>query len=157
MQVFILMTKKEQLVYKNFDDGKFDFNKLSLFLDKHYLQTKISSNYLNDFILQSVYQVKGGQHTSDFNPIYQKLEQEFNPTHKKSDLDIFFSMVSGSSSITHVDSYRVYILNLVGKIVYKLDTGLFELNTGDLLIIPQGTTHKAMGLTPRITLSYALY
>jgi len=37
-------------------------------------------------------------------------------------------MMSGSSSITHTDSYRVYILNLIGKIIYKLDTGLFELN-----------------------------
>ena len=151
------MPKKEQLFYKNFDEGKFDFNKLSLFLDKYNLETKISSNYLNDYILQSVYQVKGVQHTSDFNPIYQKLEQQFNPDRKKSDLYIFFSMVSGSSSITHVDSYKVYILNLVGKIIYKLDTGLFELNAGDLLIIPKEATHKAIGLNPRITLSYAQY
>ena len=154
------MTKKEQLFYKNFstfNDKEFDFNRLPLFLDKHNLQTKISSNYLNDFILQSIYQVKGVQRTSEFHPIYQKLEQKFNPDHKKSDLDIFFSMMSGSSSITHTDSYRVYILNLIGKIVYKLDTGLFELNPGDLLIIPKETTHKAIGLSPRITLSYAQY
>ena len=154
------MTKKEQLFYKNFStfkDKEFDFNKLSLFLDKYNLETKISSNYLNDYILQSVYQVRGVQQTPDFSPIYQKLEQEFNSTHRKSDLDIFFSLVSGSSSITHTDSYRVYILNLVGKIVYKLETGLFELNSGDLLVIPEGTTHKAIGLSPRITLSYALY
>ena len=151
---------KEQLFYKNFftfNDKEFDFNRLSLFLDKHNIQTMISSNYLDNFILQSVYQVKWVQDTSDFNPIYQKLEQKFNPNHNKSDLNIFFSMVSGSSSITHTDSYRVYILNLTGKIVYKLETGLFELNRGDLLIIPKGTTHKAIGLSPRITLSYAQY
>jgi len=154
------MTKKEQLFYKNFStfkDKEFDFNKLSLFLDKYNLETKISSNYLNDYILQSVYQVRGVHHTPDFYPIYQKLEQEFNSTGRKSDLDIFFSLVSGSSSITHVDDYKVIILNLTGKTIYKLGTELFELNPGDLLVIPEGTTHKAMGLTPRITLSYALY
>ena len=154
------MTKKEQLFYKNFStfkDKEFDFNKLSLFLDKYNLETKISSNYLNDYILQSVYQVRGVQQTLDFSPIYQKLEQGFNSTRRKSDLDIFFSLVSGSSSITHVDEYRVIILNLTGKTIYKVGTELFELNPGDLLVIPEGTIHKAMGLTPRITLSYALY
>ena len=52
---------------------------------------------------------------------------------------------------------RSPILNLTGKTIYKVGTELFELNPGDLLVIPEGTIHKAMGLTPRITLSYALY
>ena len=151
---------KEKLLYKNFmkvDEDQFDFNKLSLFLDHYNLNTKITSNFINDYILQSVFQVKNVGSTPDFKPIYDYLEQKLNPNNIKSDLDIFFSLTSGTSSITHNDPYKVHILNFKGKMIYKLDAGLFELNPGDLLIIPAKMTHKAISLTPRIILSYAHY
>ena len=118
---------KEKLLYKNFmkvDEDQFDFNKLSLFLDHYNLNTKVTSNFINDYILQSVFQVKNVGSTPDFKPIYDYLEQKLNPNNIKSD---------------------------------KLDAGLFELNPGDLLIIPTKMTHKAISLTPRIILSYAHY
>ena len=150
---------KEQLFYKNFStlNGlNFDFNGLSLFLDKYNLSTKISSNFINEFIIESVFQCRGVHTTPEFSPINQEIGQKFNPDRKSSDLDLFFSMVSGTKSITHTDACSVFILNLTGKVFYRLGTESFELNSGDLLVIPQGVTHKAIGLTPRITLSLML-
>ena len=148
------------MFYKNFStlNGlSFDFNWLSLFLDKYNLSTKISSNFINAFIVESVYQVKEVHTTPEFSQIYSEIEAKFNPDQKSSDLDLFFSMVSGTKSITHHDPYSVFILNLTGKVYYRVGTEGFELNSGDLVVIPKGVTHKAIGLTPRITLSYAFY
>ena len=111
---------------------------------------------MNAFILESVYQVKGVHNTPEFNSIHQEIDQKFNPNRKSSDLDLFFSLVSGTKSTTHHDTYPVFILNLTGKVFYKVGTEDFELSSGDLLVIPEGVIHKAIGLTPRITLSYAL-
>jgi len=151
---------KEKLLYKNFmkvDKDPFDFNKLSVFLDRYNFSTRTSSNFMNDYILQAVFQVRGVETTAEFKPIYDHLQQKLNPNNIKSDLDIFFSLTSGACSITHNDLYKVHVLNFKGKMIYKLDAGLFELDPGDLLIIPPKMTHKAIGLTPRITLSYAHY
>mgnify|MGYP003633732475 FL=1 len=151
---------KEKLLYKNFvkvNEDQFDFNKLSLFLDRYNLNSRIRSNFIDEYILQSIFQVRGVGATPEFKPIYDYLQEKLNPNNIKNDLDIFFSLTSGTSSITHRDLYKVHILSLTGKMIYKLDAGLFELDPGDLLIIPPEMTHKAIGLTPRIVLSYAHY
>ena len=151
---------KEQLFYKNFSNLsglEFDFNGLSLFLDKYNLSTKISSNFINDFIVESVYQVRGVHTTPEFSLINSEIGEKFNPDKKASDLDLFFSMVSGTKSISHHDACSVFILSLNGKVFYRVGTEGFELNPGDLLVIPKGVTHKAIGLTPRITASYAFF
>ena len=149
-----------QLLYKNFStlNGlNFDFNGLSLFLDNYNLSTEIASNFINSYIVEAVYQVKGVNTTPEFSQINSEIGAKFNPDQKPSDLDLFFSMVSGSKSITHHDPYSVFILNLTGRVFYKVGAEDFELNSGDLLVIPKGVTHKAIGLTPRITLSYAFF
>jgi|TARA_R110002020_G_scaffold469309_2_gene694262 hypothetical protein len=151
---------KEKLLHKNFikiNEDQFDFNKLSLFLDRYNLNSRIRSNFIDEYILQSIFQVRGVGATPEFKPIYDYLQEKLNPHNVKNDLDIFFSLTSGTSSITHRDPYKVHILNFKGKIIYKLDAGIFELDPGDLLIIPPEMTHKAIGLTPRIVLSYAHY
>ena len=151
---------EEQLLYKNISNLnglEFDFNGLSLFLDKYNLSTKISSNYISEFIIESVFQCRGVHTTPEFAPINQEIEEKFNPNRKSSDLDLFFSMVSGTKSITHTDACAVYILNLCGRVFYRLGDKSFELTKGDLLVIPPDVTHKAIGLTPRITASYATF
>jgi len=151
---------KEQSLYKNFSNLNgldFDFNGLSNFLDKYNLATKISSNYNNDFITEAVYQCRGVHTTPEFAPINEEIEKKFNPNGTASDLDLFFSMVSGAKSITHVDACDVCVLNLCGIVHYRLGEESFQLGRGDLLVIPANITHKAIGLTPRITASYATF
>jgi ribosomal protein L16 Arg81 hydroxylase len=134
----------------------FDFNKLSQFLDKNNFKSIISSNYLNDFILESVFQIRSVQNTSEFNSVFNELNKNFNKESLRSDLDIFFSMVSGASSITHSDNYVVFIINLFGKVVYKVGNDIITLEAGDLIHIPKNIIHKAIGLTPRIILSFGI-
>jgi mannose-6-phosphate isomerase-like protein (cupin superfamily) len=143
---------------KNFlkTESVFDFNKLSQFLDKNNFKSIISSNYLNDFILESVFQIRSIQNTLEFNNIFNELNKNFNKENLRSDLDIFFSMVSGSSSITHSDNYDVFIINLFGKVVYKVGGDIITLEPGDLIHIPKNIIHKAIGLTPRIILSFGI-
>jgi mannose-6-phosphate isomerase-like protein (cupin superfamily) len=134
----------------------FDFNKLSLFLDKNNFISVISSNYLNNYICQSIFQIRGVENTAEFKNVCKELNILFNKNNSNYDLDIFYSMVSGSSSISHEDEYDVVIINLFGKVLYKHGKDLYELNPGDLLYIPKNTFHKAIGITPRIVLSHAI-
>jgi quercetin dioxygenase-like cupin family protein len=66
-------------------------------------------------------------------------------------------LVSGNKSITHRDQVNVYILNLFGKTLYYIEDKEYILEKGDLLFIPKNSLHKAIGLTPRICLSFTVY
>jgi ribosomal protein L16 Arg81 hydroxylase len=57
----------------------------------------------------------------------------------------------------HKDNYDVYIIGLFGNTVYKIEDLYYEVEPGDLLKIPKDYKHKAISLTPRIILSYAVY
>ena len=70
---------------------------------------------------------------------------------------LFYALVSGASSIVHKDPYQVHILNVKGHVVYRLNGAIYKMEPGDLLTIPENTTHQAIGLSPRIILSYAFY
>ena len=85
------------------------------------------------------------------------LNKQFNKENKKSDLFLFFSLTSGNKSITHRDNYDVFIISLYGKTIYTIEEKEFFLEKGDLLCIKKNQLHKAMGLTPRIILSYGIY
>ena len=65
-------------------------------------------------------------------------------------------MKTGNRSITHKDDYDVYILGLYGRTLYKVEDKEYCVNVGDLLYIPKNHLHIAIGLTPRINLSYGL-
>jgi hypothetical protein len=134
-----------------------DFNFISNLLDRNNLQSKISSNFLNDFVFESVFKIEEIEKDFYFKEIFNLLNNTYNKDNKKSDLFLFFSFVSGNKSITHKDDYVVYVLGLYGKTVYKVENEYFTLEAGDLLIIPKNSLHKAIGLTPRICLSYAVY
>ena len=134
-----------------------DFNFLSNLLDRNNFQSHLSSNYLNYFILESVFKIETIEKDLYFKNIFDLLNDTYNKDNKKSDLYIFFSLVSGNKSIAHKDEYDVYILGLYGKTVYKVEEEYFTLEEGDLLMVPKNSLHRAIGLTPRICLSYAIY
>ena len=134
-----------------------NFNFISNLLDRNNLFSKISSNWIETFILDSVFQIKNVESDSSFVELYNLLNNKFNKENKKSDLDLFFSFVSGNKSITHRDNYDVFIIGLYGKTLYKVENEEFCVEKGDLLSIKKNELHKAIGLTPRIIISYGIY
>lgn len=148
-----------ELLKKSFFDFKteFDFNELVLFMDKYNLESSIKSNYLNNYILQSSFDLRGIHNTDEFINIFNDLNNHFNLNKRKSDLEIFFSFTSGASGTSHKENYDVYIVGLLGNTVYKIEDKYFEVEKGDVLTIPKNTIHKSIALTPRIILSYAVY
>jgi mannose-6-phosphate isomerase-like protein (cupin superfamily) len=134
-----------------------DFNFLSNLLDRNNFETQFSSNWLNNYIFESVFKIQNVEKDDFFKEIFNYLNINYNKENKKSDLFIFFSLVSGNKSITHRDNYDVFIVGMYGKTIYKIENEYFTLEPNDLLIIPKNKLHKAIGLTPRIILSYGIY
>jgi hypothetical protein len=137
-------------------EKKFDFNFLSNLLDNNNLESSISSNWNNMFIFESVFKIQNVEKDLYFLEIFSLLNNQFNKENKKSDLFLFCSFVSGTKSITHRDEYDVFILSLKGKTLYIVEQEEFILEEGDLLSIKKNQLHKAIGLTPRICLSYGI-
>jgi hypothetical protein len=144
---------------KNFCSFKepIDFNFLSNLLDRNNLETQFSSNWMGDYVFESVFKIRNVEKDFFFKEIFNMLKNNYNKESKKSDLFIFFSLVSGNKSISHRDDYDVMIIGLYGKTIYKIEKEYFTLEANDLLIIPKNYLHKAIGLTPRICLSYGIY
>ena len=139
-------------------DEEYNFNNLSALLNRNHFQSRISSNYLNDFIFESIFQIHNVHLDNDFIDIFDKLENKFNTSNTESNLCIFSSLVSGIKSPAHDDITDVLLLGLHGKVLYKINnTEEYILEPSDLLIIPKGTKHMAIGITPRITLSYGMF
>lgn len=134
-----------------------DFNFLSNLLDKDNFTSMIASNYLNSFILESVFKINLIEQDSFFHELFNLLQNNFNKDNKKSDLHLFFSLVSGNKSITHKDENDVYIVGAHGKTLYRVNNEDFVVEKGDLLHIPKYEIHKAIGFTPRVSLSYGIY
>ena len=134
-----------------------DFNFLSFLLDRNNFESSISSNWLNTFVLESTFKINNIEKDPYFGEIFNLLNETYNKENKKSNLYIFFSIVSGNKSIKHSDNHQVIIIALYGKTIYKIEEEYFTLEPNDLLIIPKNKLHKAIGLTPRICLSYGIY
>jgi mannose-6-phosphate isomerase-like protein (cupin superfamily) len=133
-----------------------DFNFLSNLIDRNNLSTEISSNFINMYILDSVFKIKNVEQDKFFLKTFEYFNNIFNNKKFKTDFHIFFSMKTGNRSITHKDDYDVYILGLYGRTLYKVEDKEYIVNVGDLLYIPKNHLHIAIGLTPRINLSYGL-
>ena len=151
---------KEKIFFKSYlrFPEVFDFQKLSEFLDRNNYSTKFVSNWKDNYVLDTIIQVKWVHKSPEFGPLYNDLEKQFNTDRKESNIDMFFSMMSGVSGPTHIDEEEsVHLIQLYGSVVYKLEDGMYELEHGDMLRVPSGKLHKAIGLTPRMTLSYGRF
>lgn len=144
---------------KNFFSFKetIDFNFLSNLLDRNNFASSISSNHLNNYVLDSSFRIVGVEKDYYFKEIFNLLNNNYNKTNKNTDLHIYFSLVSGGTSITHRDGGDVIIISLYGTTIYKLEKDYFTLEPGDFLFIEKNKLHKAIGVTPRIILSYGMY
>lgn len=150
--------------YKNIFKKKFfsfkeviDFNFLSSLLNRNNFGSSISSNVTNNYIFDSCFRITNVENDFFFKEIFNLLNNEYNKTNKKADLHIYFSLVSGGTSITHRDGGDVVIISLYGTTIYKLENDYFTLEPGDFLFIEKNKLHKAIGVTPRIILSYGIY
>ena len=111
---------------------KFDFNSISILSDRNNFNSLISSNWLTNFVLESVFQIKNVHTDVYFTEIFNFLNNKFNKNNNKTDLNLFFSFVSGNKSITHIDNYTVFIIGLYGKTLYKVEEKEFIVSEGDL-------------------------
>jgi quercetin dioxygenase-like cupin family protein len=147
------------MIEKNVFDFKkeIDFNYVCDLVDLHNFESSISSDHLTNYVLKGVFKIKNIQLHDDFKSLYAYCEKEFNPEKKHSNMFMFFSMKSGGASITHKDPECVYIIGVKGKTWYKVGDKEGMVEKGDLLKIPAQVTHTAIGLTPRIVLSYGIF
>ena len=79
---------KDYLLKKSFFEKElsFDFNALVSFMDRYNLESSIKSNYLNQYILQSTFEVGHLHNTEEFKKIFKDLNLNLNKQNKKSDM-----------------------------------------------------------------------
>ena len=151
--------REDNLLQKNFYNfsDKIDFNFISNLLDKKTLKSEIFSNCLQQYILESNIRILELEKDPYFFEICKILNEKFNKMNYGWDLQFFLSLTSGNKSIPHIDTYDVYILGAFGKTLFKIEGKEYYVTPGDLLFIPKGHHHIAIGITPRITLSYGIW
>ena len=138
-------------------ENNIDFNILASVVSTNHLSHIISTNHIKEYALDSIIQVRGVEKDSRFSNAFNQLNKDFNKKKLKSDLSIFFSMMSGSSSTQHTDVESVHIIGLYGHTSYILDNKIILLKPGDRLYIKEGTPHKSVSMSPRIVFSFGIY
>ncbi len=141
--------------FLKFED-KIDFNTISNICSSGNYKSCITSRWLTDYALESIFQIQRIENIPIFNNLFIDLNSQVNKKNFKSDLDVFFSLVPGTRSNTHSDNYDVCIIGAYGRTLYKVDDKEFIVNKGDLLHIKAGQLHTAIGLDPRIILSLGI-
>jgi quercetin dioxygenase-like cupin family protein len=81
----------------------------------------------------------------------------FNKENKRTTLDLFFSHMRGARGDAHSDQESVHIMGAYGKTLYCINNEEIILERGDRLFIKKGIKHRAIGLGPRIILSFGVY
>ena len=134
-----------------------DFNFISKLMDRNNLKSEISSNWLQQYVFNSAFKINDVHTDPSFLDLYKHLQENYNKDNLEANLYIFCSFKMGAASLTHKDHYDVYIIGAMGETVYNLEGKEYRICPGDLLKIPKGVTHTALGMTPRIILSYGTY
>ena len=146
--------KKKLICFKK----TFDFNELANLLDRNGFQSEYTSDNVNQkYILECPIKIKNVETDFFFNQLYYFLNQEYNKKNLKSNVFLFFSFTGGGKSLAHQDLEDVIIIGLYGKTLYIIENKEYLIEEGDLILIPKGVVHRAIGLTPRIILSFGMY
>ena len=135
----------------------FDFNALSQVIDTVNGESKIPNPYLNNYILESLFQLMDAQMHPIFHSVWNEFEKNFNPHGRRSNIVLFFSFCSGGRSNAHADVEDVKIFGLYGKTIYIINGNEYIVTQGDLLHIPKNTVHRGIGISPRIIGSYGIW
>ena len=147
----------KEILNKKFDNLTLDFNQFTEILSSDNYCSQVSANYLNAYMLQTIFKVRDVHTHSFFNDIIKKIcFFKQIPIGSKVDAFLFIAFTQGSVSIIHKDDHDVFLYGLYGKTLYLVEKENYMLDQGDLLHIEKGKLHQALGLTPRITLSLGL-
>ena len=117
------------------------------------LESAYKGNSKNEKILNSVFQLRKIQDHPLFEEFNKKIIKDFKIT-SSWDLDMFLSFAPGASGNVHSDEYEVLILNVLGIQCYKHGNENYILKPGDLISFKRGEPHQAIGIDPRISLSF---
>lgn len=136
-------------------EKNYDFNLLSNIIDENQVQV-ISHTFIGN--LKDIFQIPSAmnyiQELKIFFDFFRKLlRYEID---SRDEVDLYFSFTSQIGS-NHIDPEDVYIIGLKGKTIYRIFNTNNEVNEGDLIFIPRGIKHKAIGTTPRIIASIGYY
>lgn len=142
-----------QKITKKFDTLELNFNQLTELLSKHNFNSFLSSNSINQFILNTVFKITDVHQDGFFLSLIDKVCKYNNLIDKKIDAHLFVGFSQGVSSIIHRDEYDVFLYGLYGETMYIVNDEKYILQKGDLLKINKFETHQAISLKPRIILS----
>ena len=144
-------------------DFTIDFNFLADCVSKNHLEHIIGWDYMKHQSLDNVFQIKKISVDRRFHKILEKLDKDFNTDpvtgalKQRTDIAVFFSMMSGSKSTLHKDIEDVHIIGCLGTTIYLIEDQMITITPGDRLFIKRGTNHKAISMSPRIVRSYGVY
>lgn len=134
-----------------------DFNRLSNLMADNNFQSKVISIYKPDYLLDSIFQIRNIQEEAFFTEVFNQMNHMFNNENHRTTLDLFFSYMRGARGDAHRDQESVHIMGAYGKTLYCINNEEIILEKGDKLFIEKGVKHRAIGLTPRIILSFGKY
>ena len=144
---------------KNFLQFKkeLDFNKLSKLMAENNFQSRIMSANPENYLLDSIFQIRNIQDEVFFTEMFNQMNSMFNKDNRRTTLDLFFSFARGARGDNHKDQESVNILGAYGRTMYFINNKEIVLEKGDRLFINKGVEHRAIGLTPRIILSFGIF
>ena len=99
------MFKKNYLKFET----DIDFNFIANLIGSQNLKSHFFSRWMEDYILESVFQIKDVQKTKEFNQIFKDLNSAHNKKNVKSDLDIFYSR--------NINNIKTTICNFTNRII----------------------------------------
>ena len=136
----------------------FDFNELASLADEQGAESEFTSSLVkNNYILESPMKINFiGDHIF-FNKIIKCLNIEFNQKNLKNNTSLFFSFTAGGKGLPHKDNEDVTIVGLYGKTIYIIKDKHYIIEEGDLIHIPRGISHRGIGISPRIIMSFGVY
>jgi|TARA_R100001460_G_scaffold106817_1_gene154751 cupin superfamily acireductone dioxygenase involved in methionine salvage len=152
--------KNKVTLVKNFVslERNYDFNFISDLIEENNLIIQQKSSIGN---LKDVFQiVKISNTLTEFKIFLDFLSKLFKyERDAKDEVDLFFNLVSQVGN-SHIDEEDVFIIGLKGTTIYRvfdIENKDYTIEKGDMIFIPRGISHKAIGLTPRIIASIGFY
>tara|TARA_R100001163_G_C5067934_1_gene207509 strand:- start:1128 stop:1652 length:525 start_codon:yes stop_codon:yes gene_type:complete len=154
------INNKQVTYVKNFAllEREYDFNLISQLLEEHNSVVLTKTNVGN---LRDVYQMlEVKNYFKEFQTFFDFFYKLFKYKYDSRDaVELFFSMAA-QVGVVHADIEDVFIIGLKGKTIYRIyqeENIDYEISKGDLIFIPNGVSHKVIGLTPRIITSIGYF
>jgi len=137
---------------------EYNFNLISNLIEENDLSISQKTNFGN---LKDVFQIyKVSNCLQEFKTFFDFLSKLFRyERDSRDEVDLYFSLVSQIGN-SHVDTEDVFIIGLKGKIIYRVfdfENKDYSIEKGDMIFIPKGVKHKAIGINPRIIISIGFY